>query len=335
VAYIVSHYIVLLLSRIREFYADQYSGNVTGDPDALSTALVKIAYGMAAAKDDEDSKDDARMIAGRAFGIFDPKIAQSLALVGAGEGMITADTMEQAMKWDLWNPWAGFYEFGSSHPLPAKRIQALEKQTESLGKMPHFSFRIVQPESYWDEFLVDLLVNFLPAVAFIFGIFLSLFIPSLGFTILLVFLAWWLKRWFSYRHEFDEKRDVKSLISEVKVSGVRSIPCTLEGKIIGRGVPGLFYSDDLVLQDDTGFIVVDYRQPLRFLEFLFGWIKAESLIGRTGKVMGWYRRSPKPYFEMRKLVFDDGETVTSYSYPVVQFLVYAGIVIGLFLILLA
>jgi heat shock protein HtpX len=125
------------------------------------------------------------------------------------------------------------------------------------------------------------------------------------------------------------------LISEVKVSGVRSIPCTLEGKIIGRGVPGLFYSDDLVLQDDTGFIVVDYRQPLRFLEFLFGWIKAESLIGRTGKVMGWYRRSPKPYFEMRKLVFDDGETVTSYSYPVVQFLVYAGIVIGLFLILLA
>ncbi len=333
IAYILSHYIVLLLSRVREYYADQFSGNLTRDPDALSTALVKIAYGMAAIKDDDDKKDDARMIAGRAFGIFDPKVAQSLALVGAGEGIITADAMEQAMKWDLWNPWAGFYEISSSHPLPAKRIQALERQTESLGKLPHYSFRIVQPESYWDEFLADLFINFLPAVTFILGVLFSLFIPSLGFTLLVVFLAWWLKRMFSYRHAFEEKRDIKSLISEVKVSGVRSIPCTLEGRIIGRGVPGLFYSDDLVLQDDTGFIVVDYRQPIRILEFLFGWTKAASLIGRKGKVMGWYRRSPKPYFEMRTMVFEDGETVTSYSYPFTQFFVYTGIVVGLLLTL--
>jgi heat shock protein HtpX len=46
-AYVVSQYIVLLLSRVREYYADQFSGDVTRNPDALSSALVKIAYGLA------------------------------------------------------------------------------------------------------------------------------------------------------------------------------------------------------------------------------------------------------------------------------------------------
>lgn len=77
---------------------------------------------------------------------------------------------------------------------------------------------------------------------------------------------------------------------------------------------------------------MDYRQPLRFLEFLFGWIKAESLIGHRGKAMGWYRRSPNLYFEMRKLVLESGETVTSYNYPVTQFFVYGGVGLGLLLL---
>jgi len=153
-------------------------------------------------------------------------------------------------------------------------------------------------------------------------------VGAVGIVLLLVSAAWWLKRWFSYNHDFRERRTVRSLIGKVKVSAVRFIPGTIEGQIIGRGVPGLFYSEDLVLQDDTGFIVVDYRQPLRFLEFLFGWVKAGQLIGQRGKVMGWYRRSPNPYFEMRKLVLENGETVTSYSYPVTQFLVYAGMSLG-------
>lgn len=341
VAYIISHYIVLLLSRVREYYADQFAGEVTGNPDSLATALVKVAYGLAAAPQGK-KKDDARMVAARAFGIFDPKVAQSLALAGAGSGAVTAEAMESAMKWDLWNPWAMFFELKSSHPLPAKRIRALERQTEAFGRVSRFSFRAEQPESYWDEFIADVFANYLPGLAFLAGLVLAVAsslalefnVGAVGIVLLLVSAAWWLKRWFSYNHDFRERRTVRSLIGKVKVSAVRSIPGTIEGQIIGRGVPGLFYSEDLVLQDDTGFIVVDYRQPLRFLEFLFGWVKAGQLIGQRGKVMGWYRRSPNPYFEMRKLVLENGETVTSYSYPVTQFFVYAGMSLGAILLAL-
>ena len=348
VAYLISQYIVLLLSRVREYYADQFAGEVTGEPDALATALVKVAYGMAAAPKEKDAKkDDTRMVAARAFGIFDPKVAQSLALASAGSGAVSADTMESAMKWDLWNPWALLYELSSSHPLPAKRIRALERQTEAQGKVGRFSFRAEKPESYWDEFLVDVVVKYLPLLGLIVGVLAAglgfgaryglerYYAPGpAGLILLLVCGAWWLKRRFSYRYRFGEKRSVRSLVSEVKVSAVRSIPCTVEGTVIGRGIPGLFYSEDLVLQDESGFIVVDYRQPLRFLEFLFGWLKAQDLVGQKGKVMGWYRRSPRPYLEMRRLVLDGGKTVTSYVYPVTQFLVYAGMVLGVVLLVL-
>jgi len=342
IAYIASHYIVLLLSRVREYYADQFAGEQTHNPDALASALVKIAYGLARAPKGEDKKDDTRMVAGRALGIFDPKVAQTLALTSAGTGAVSTESMESAMKWDLWNPWAGLFELNSSHPLPAKRIRALEGQSKAFNQVPRFSFRAERPESFWDEFLVDVLVNYLPLLSFLVGIGLSFLLGSilgiglnlLGVVLLLVSGAWWLKRRFSYRHKFDEERDVKSLIGEVKVSRVRSIPCTIKGKIIGRGVPGLFYSEDLVLQDDTGFIILDYRQPIRFLEFIFGWVKAEKLIGQRGEAVGWYRRAPKPYFEMRHLRLESGEKVTSYVYPVTQFFVYVGIILGVVLLIL-
>jgi heat shock protein HtpX len=246
------------------------------------------------------------------------------------------------MKWDLWNPWANLFELASSHPLPAKRIRALGHQTEAFHQVPRYKFRLVRPESYWDEFLMDLLVHFLPLLGLLAGAGLAVhlffaghtdIIGGIGATLLLLSAAAWLKRRVTYRHDFKDKRTVKSLVGEVKVSGVRPIPCMIEGKIIGRGIPGLFYSEDLVLQDHTGFMIVDYRQPLRIWEFFFGWMKSGDLVGQVGTAIGWYRRAPRPYFEMRRMTLKSGQTVTSYLYPVVQFFVYAGIIVGAFLLL--
>ncbi|MFA7706649.1 MAG: M48 family metalloprotease, partial [Candidatus Omnitrophota bacterium] len=42
VLYVISEFIVLWFSRLREYFADRYSGKVTGNPNALASALVKI-----------------------------------------------------------------------------------------------------------------------------------------------------------------------------------------------------------------------------------------------------------------------------------------------------
>ena len=44
--YWVSQFVVLLLNRTREYFADHYAAEVTRAPEALSSALIKIAYGM-------------------------------------------------------------------------------------------------------------------------------------------------------------------------------------------------------------------------------------------------------------------------------------------------
>lgn len=49
IAYWISYYASLYLSRIREYMADYASAQITGRPNELSTALVKIAYGLAQA----------------------------------------------------------------------------------------------------------------------------------------------------------------------------------------------------------------------------------------------------------------------------------------------
>ena len=345
VAYLVSQYIVLLLSRVREYFADRFAGELTGDPDKLATALVKIAYGLASAKpaesDDKKKKqsqgDQIRAVAGRSFGIFDPKAAMALALAGAGTGQFGTAAIEDAMKWDLWNPWAIWFELNSSHPLPAKRIKALDKQTEAYGQTPSLAFRAVQTESYWDEFLVDLFVSFLPWVGLAVGgivggtvaVFTGWWLTGLGLAVLGWGMAWWLQRRRTYGGRFDQEREIASLVREVKVSAVRPIAATIQGRVIGRGVPGLFYSEDLVLQDDTGFITLDYRQPIGLLNFLFGVFKAEKLIGKSGRALGWYRRAPRPIFEVRHIIFEDGEKVNTYWYPFSQFFVYAAILVGL------
>lgn len=339
-AYFVSQYIVLLLSRVREYYADRFSGEATGQPDSLARALVKIAYGLARAPREGVKKDDARMVAGRAFGIFDPKVAQALALSGAGTGLLSASAMTDAMRWDLWNPWARWYELSSSHPLPAKRIRALEKQTEAFGQMPSFTFRAHQPESYWDEFLVDSAISLLPWLGFLIGVGVAWACSLAGLTILgagvglLTWgVTWWLKRRFVYPRGLDQPRTVSDLVSEIKVSRVRAIPGTLDGRIIGKGIPGLYWSEDLVLQDQSGYITLDYRQPARLWESLFGLLKVDGLIGLKGQARGWFRRTPRPLFELRRLELESGQVIRTYVYPLGELANYVVIALGVLVLL--
>lgn len=123
VLYIVSQYLVLWFSRTREYYADRFAGRVTGNPNALATALVKIAYGLAAQKgvsseEVGDKKDKAqrkekaqaeRLAAFQAMNIFDKNAAVALVVasaspVGIRASQLDPELVKGAMQWDLWNP---------------------------------------------------------------------------------------------------------------------------------------------------------------------------------------------------------------------------------------
>ena len=85
-------------------------------------------------------------------------VAETL-LAGVG-----AENLKSAMQWDLWNPWAAFYELNSTHPLIAHRLQYLADQAAAMNQTRYIVFDRHKPECYWDEFLVDLIVLFLPLI---------------------------------------------------------------------------------------------------------------------------------------------------------------------------
>ena len=77
VLYIVTEYAVLWFSRTREYHADRFSGEVTGKPALLASALAKIAYGLAGATGESagegggEAARSPKLEAIGALGIFD------------------------------------------------------------------------------------------------------------------------------------------------------------------------------------------------------------------------------------------------------------------------
>lgn len=334
VVYVVSEYVVLWFSRLREYYADEYAARITGKPNALAGALVKIGYGLVT-RARTDSDDAPEVETGRqgsarrafaAMGILDRDTSVGLVASASGPGEVLKpepERVKDALQWDLWNPWARFYELGSTHPLIARRLQRLGALALRRRQTPYVVFDRQRPESYWDEFLVDLLVLMLPWLGLVAGM-MWMFVGGLNHSAPMAGMGWMLalfgvgllvKTWIAYGGgDFDRSR-VAHLLEEVKVSAVRPVPATLTGTIIGRGEPGSLLSEDFVLRDATGFILLDYRQPLPFWDTLFGLLRAGDYQGREVCVQGWYRRAPMPYLEIASITLTDcGETRRCYTH---------------------
>lgn len=358
VLYIISEYIVLWLSRTREYYADRFAGEATGSPGAVASALVKIGYGLAGKeatkkkKNEEEEKRNPGFEAISALGIFDPKSGMALAISSSGRarnmgGDIDKENLKGAMRWDMWNPWAKFYELHSTHPLIANRIRYLSNQSETMGEEPYIQFDEQQPESYWDEFFTDLFIILLPSLSIVTIVLLvvlkqyhiigdfdtSLFGSMIGLLLLLAGIGQFINIRFSYRFAEFIQLPVASLLKKVKVSQVRPVPCTIQGTIIGRGVPGLIWSEDFVLQDETGIIFLDYEQPIPLWNFLFGLLRSKQYKNQKAEVTGWYRRSPVPYIEIYSIKIDGKESIC-YTYTTKIFVAAAMALIGFFLLLL-
>jgi len=133
VIYIISQMIVLRFSRIREYYADAYSAEITGNPHALSSALVKITYGLSLAP--KNTRGGARSFyiadsvaaAAEIRNIADNKSQYDLN----GDGVIDERELELALEQERTGrgTWA---ELHSTHPPTYKRIQALRAIEEEI-----------------------------------------------------------------------------------------------------------------------------------------------------------------------------------------------------------
>jgi len=342
ISYYIGYLVSLVISRIREYYADEHAAELTENPNYLSTGLVKIAYGLLLGGTEEEIKqrNKSRVRGLRGLGIFDPKKAKYFAVQGIGKsGLYSKDAIQAAAGWDLFNPWVKYFQIFSTHPLPAKRIQRLNDQCGQYGKTIEINFSEARKikeqqvgKSMAGEFLTDLSVKSLPSIVFFVLIGLSIawvfgYIGWINLGVLATFsnllLGWAigfyvmgfaaiLRTRYMYRSGFDPKR-VVDLVTQINVSPVRPIPTIIEGTIIGKGVPGYYFSDDLFFQDETGLMYIDYRFGLSIVDFFWAITKVNRLIGQRVRIRGWYRRGPGPYLQIDRLETETGKTYRNYS----------------------
>jgi len=332
VCYLLSQYVVLLLNRTREYFADHYAACVTHAPSTLSSALVKIAYGMVreegeyqrvmamGSKDDKKDARKMRRLAGTValMGISNVRSGSALALA-------QANPMEAAavMKWDLVNPWARFYELSSTHPLTALRVRELNREAETM----HQAIEYPLPQDQricWGKFPLEFLVWVLPVLAggllvttywfpYVFR-YLQYDLPANFRPMLLMALGvtWFARILYRYRGEFQDA-NVGRLLEDLEVSQMRPRAVHLKGKIVGRGEPGAFWSPDLVLRDGTGMVFLLYRSSIPLARWIFGTVSADNYMGQEVKVEGWFRRGLVPYVELSKLTDGNGQSRRLYS----------------------
>jgi len=345
ISYYLSYLISLIISRIREYYADEHSAEVLEDPNALATGLVKIAYGLLVDGNLEERKK-SRVRGLRGLGIFDPSAARGLGVISVGTTQVLSmEAIQKAAAWDLYNPWAKYYQIFSTHPLPAKRIMRLNMQCEIYGLKPEIDFsdakRLKEEQAgktLWDQFLWDIFIRSLPTLVFLVllgltivwifdvvaaTVFVGFDVPFLVPVYANMWLVWAIgfyvigfmsiiKTRYMYKSGFEDKKVVE-LVTNVKVSPIRTVPAFIEGKIVGKGIPGYYFSEDMYFQDDTGLMYVDYRFGIGIVDLIFSLRSVNRLIGQNVRIKGWYRRGPIPYIQVDTITSESGRRHRNYS----------------------
>lgn len=342
VGYLLSQLVLLSLGRARELGADRYSCQVTGDGDALCSALVAIGYGMGQVDADRSSRaaeatrskdKDAQKASAKeerrhqrtqsvaVLGIADH--GQSATVLAARERGLEPEEVMGALRWDACNPWARFLQLLSTHPLVITRIAALEGS--GLPGAPRgWSARAVADSCDGPEltrarrrFWFELPIRYLPFAALLVGLvawgrddwLLLAQAVTVGGAALLARTA--MTRPLG-RHVPVPR--VAQLLTRLDVGPASGLPVELRGRVIGRGTPGYVLSPDLVVQDDSGFVPVLYQQPWPFARSIFGLLRVPELMDTEIVVRGWYRRAPAPVLELRDMVPDRGERVRGFQW---------------------
>ena len=294
VLYLVGTYLLLFLSRTREYLADEFSSQETKEPKHLANALIKIAYGIVTTEDSDSAK--SLLQSTRHLGIIDVKNAKQ---IGVASYITHQDpqVLSEVMVFDKVSLWAKIIELNSTHPLNGNRIGRLGELARKLGQsFPYDTDQAILRISLdraklRTGFALGLTILLLPFIAFLGGA--GLVAAGLPWPYLLTLVGGAMLVQALYR--FPRKAAIATtVLDEMRnpyASPVRGKKILLSGQAIGRGTPGFIFGEDLMFQDKSGLIFLDYSSIFGFVGNLFFALgKIKSLFGKQAQAEGWFFR---------------------------------------------
>ncbi|MDZ8055217.1 MAG: M48 family metalloprotease [Aulosira sp. ZfuVER01] len=312
----------LWLSKLRLYYSDRSGSEITGNPNALIRALLKITIGVAA----DIAKQEQTSWQLESLNILAPVSYQQSISLGSVAGHIPFTSL---LMWENFNPYRRWFTLNNSHPLIGDRIQRLCK----IARHWH-----LEPELHLtsEQALRGKPQPFLLQIAPWLGIPLGLLFAGLiwllwqiAFAMKILNLKWIYEDWsfvtgclligFSIgmvirmnaffpdiqpaNVQTDDR--LPNLLANPSAMPIDSINVCLAGKLLGRQGVGNCLAQDLILQSNIGLV------KLHHIPWLGQSINPQDWIGRQITVVGWFRRGATPWIDIQSLQTQNGKTINS------------------------
>ncbi|MCF4969276.1 zinc metalloprotease HtpX [Nostoc sp. CMAA1605] len=317
----------LLYSRLRPYYSDRLAAEITGNPNGLIRALLKITIGIAA--DIQKSEFTSWQL--ESLNLLLPVSYQQSVTLGSIAGHLNFESM---LMWDSINPYRRWLIWNNTHPLIGDRIERLCKIARHWHIDPEL--HLASQQSLSQQALTVTRQSFLLQIAPFLGIPLGFVFAGLiwlawqtAFALRIINLKWIYEDWSFVTgcllicFSIGLVIRMNSFFPDIKTSNVHteeqlpyllanpssipidSIKVRFAGKLLGR--PGISnaLAQDLVLQSTTGLV------KLHHISWLGQPIYHQELIGRQVTVTGWLRRGATPWIDIHTLQTQGGKTLNS------------------------
>ncbi len=344
VLYGLGNYCLCFLTRRSNPLCDRFAAEMTGNPNAITRALVKMSRGLLE-HHQLGSPPNRLLDATRALGFLDYRTSTA---IGMAWQVLYAGQSEhnpyEVMLWELANPWAGWLQLSSTHPLIAKRIAILTGYTKQLGLEHEYAFKeLLKKVAKLDQkrlkrhFYRNLLIQISPylslIIAFIFPLvaewliknylsqrFTMRWYPNFWLVPSLVLIGLGLSfmfqgslRYPNFRRAIDS--DIVCLLIDPYASPIFGLPVRLPGEIISYSSDAHFAGYALKLEDQGGVMYVHYypsyadsgKNSKRAMQ------KLAQLLDQSVIVTGWYRRDATPIIDLHSIqpILLEGKVKTS------------------------
>ncbi|MEH2304945.1 M48 family metalloprotease [Nostoc sp.] len=311
----------LWLSRLRLYYSDRVASEITGNPNALIRALLKISIGIAA----DIQKEEQTSWQLESLNLLIPVgHQQSLSL-----GTIASNlSFESFLKWDTANPYRQWFTINNSHSLMGDRIERLCKIARHWHLDTELHFASEPSRVKRQSFLLQIAPWLGIPLGFLFAALVWL-TWQLAFVLKFLNLKWIYEDWsfitgcLLIGFSIGTVMRINSFFPDIKSATVQTDdylpnlladPCALPidsvsvrlvGKLLGRQGTSNSLAQDLILQSSTGLV------KLHHISWLGQSVNHQDLIGRQIIVTGWFRRGATPWIDVHTLETQSGKTIHS------------------------
>jgi hypothetical protein len=306
---------------LRLYYSDRVASEITGNPNALIRALLKISIGIAA----DIQKEEHTSWQLESLNFLTPvSHQQSLSL-----GTIASNlSFESFLKWDTANPYRQWFTINNSHSLMGDRIERLCKIARHWHLDTELHFASEPSRVKRQSFLLQIAPWLGIPLGFLFAALVWL-TWQLAFVLKFLNLKWIYEDWsfitgclligFSIGTVMRINSffpDIKSatvqtddylpnLLADPSALPIDSVSVRLAGKLLGRQGTSNSLAQDLILQSSTGLV------KLHHISWLGQSVNHQDLIGRQIIVTGWFRRGATPWIDVQTLETQSGKTIYS------------------------